>query len=208
MIITAIESLNKGRRKVFLNDEFAFILYKKEIEELSLKVGDELSGEIYHRIYDEILTKRCKLRAMHILEKRDKTEKQLYEKLLDGDYPEEIVRRAIEYVKSYHYVDDHEYALRYIRGRIQAKSKRVIVMELMAKGITQEDAGRAYDEVADEMQVDETDKLALLIQKRLKGRNISEFSEEEKQKLYRYFLGKGFHYDQIRHSLDITSDLL
>ena len=70
MVITKIEPSSGKKYKVYLNDEFAFYLYKSELKIFSLKEGQELDEKIYKKITEEILTKRAKRRALYLLEKR------------------------------------------------------------------------------------------------------------------------------------------
>ena len=60
---------------------------------------------------------------MHLLENSDRTEYQLRQKLLESEYPEDLVVDAIDYVKGYHYVDDARFADCYVRLRGASKSR-------------------------------------------------------------------------------------
>ena len=62
---------------------------------------------------------------MHLLEKRDYTEKELRQKLTAGktEYTQEEMDIAIDYVKSFHYVDDGKYACKYIEAMRSRKSR-------------------------------------------------------------------------------------
>ena len=42
------------------------------------------------------------------------TERQLRDKLRQGEYPQDVIEEAVAYVKSYGYVDDRKYYLRYL----------------------------------------------------------------------------------------------
>ncbi len=53
-----------------------------------------VSEELYHRLFYEIVGKRAIKRAMHLLEKMDRTEQQLRKKLLEGGYPNELVEES------------------------------------------------------------------------------------------------------------------
>ncbi len=63
-----------------------------------------------------------------------------------GRIPKEIEDIAIEYVRSFHYIDDVRYAGYYIESRSQTKSKRQIVQDLKAKGVSSEDIEAAYEQ--------------------------------------------------------------
>ncbi len=81
MIVTAISEWRKGKYLISLNDEPSFVLYKSEIGRFNLKEGEELDQDNYDRIINEVLLKRAKSRTLHILDRNDKTEKELRDKL-------------------------------------------------------------------------------------------------------------------------------
>ena len=58
--------------------------------------------------------KRAKLRAMHLLTRMDYTEAELEKKLMKGEYTPQAVKIAMDYVRSYHYLDDERYVARYL----------------------------------------------------------------------------------------------
>ena len=61
-VITRIEELDKRRCKIFLNQEFAFALYKGEIAQYKLKENTEVAADILNTIEKDILPKRAKKR--------------------------------------------------------------------------------------------------------------------------------------------------
>ena len=67
-------------------------------------------------IKKEILEKRAKLKAMHLLERMDRTEAELYTKLKRDLYPEDIIEIAMRYVKSFGYLGDVGYAKRFVES--------------------------------------------------------------------------------------------
>ena len=164
MIVTALEPVGKTRVQVFLDGEKAFVLYRNEAYRMGIREGESLSEQAYAEIMQEILPKRARLRCMNILKSADKTEWQLRTKLRQGGYPKEIEDIAIEYVRSFHYIDDVRYAGYYIESRSQTKSKRQIVQELKAKGVSSEDIEAAYEQA--EGNSEEETILALAKKKR------------------------------------------
>lgn len=135
MIVTALEPVGKTRVQVFLDGEKAFVLYRNEAYRMGIREGESLSEQAYAEIMQEILPKRARLRCMNILKSADKTEWQLRTKLRQGGYPKEIEDIAIEYVRSFHYIqDDVRYAGYYIREPQPDKKQTArSVHELKAK---------------------------------------------------------------------------
>ena len=138
MQITDIKSVSKTKFKVYLDGQFAFTLYKGELFRYRIQEDGELSEEVYQEIREKIVLKRAKLRAMHLLNDMDRTESQLRTKLLNGDYPADIVDEAIAYVKSFGYINDESYIRRFIESKRNSKSKKEIYALLMKKGVDME----------------------------------------------------------------------
>ena len=197
MIITRIEEFKKDRFKVFIDEEFAFVLYKGELKSYKLKVGESLSQDVYSEINNELLPKRAKLRAMGLLKSHMYTEKGLRDKLRESGHNQENIDIAIEYVKSYKYIDDEEYARQYIMSRLESKSKLELKLYLQRKGISQEIFENVYNEYIDDDSGVEIKLIEKLLNKRLKGQEINDISKEELNKHIAYLLNKGFTYNNI-----------
>ena len=126
MRITKIEPVTKTKYRIYIDEQFAFVLYKGELSRFRLKEESEVTEETIHTIKNDILVKRAKLRAMHLLNAMARTEAQLKQKLLQGGYPEDVVDVAIAYVKSFGYINDEAYVSNFIETRYNKKSKREI----------------------------------------------------------------------------------
>lgn len=114
MRIVEIVPVTKTKYRVVTDEQLAFMLYKGELSRYRLKENGELSAEIFQEIFREILVKRAKLRAMHLLTRMDYTEAELEKKLMKGEYTPQAVKIAMDYVRSYHYLDDERYVARYL----------------------------------------------------------------------------------------------
>lgn len=135
--------------------------------------------------------------ALSLLEYRDRTETELSRKLAERGYAPGEIQEALDFLKEYHYVDDGEYARRYIRAASSRKSIRRIRQELMEKGVDREilDAG------LEEADIDEEASILSLLRK--KGYQPGERMEAE---AYRKLMGslsrKGFSFDAIRRAMN------
>ena len=205
MIISEIKELDKKRVKVYIDNEFAYVLYKGELRDYSIKEGQELSESNYREIMDVVLPKRCKLRAMNLLQKKDYTEKQLHDKLSEGLYPREIIDDAIHYVKAYHYLDDERYARDYITYHMSIRSKNRIIQDLSGKGISKDIFMPIVEELYIEEDSDvELDQIKKLLSKKHYDPEQSDF--KEKQKIMAFLLRKGFQMSDIRKAMDLYDE--
>ncbi|NLZ80995.1 MAG: regulatory protein RecX [Clostridiales bacterium] len=191
MIITEIKELDKKKKKIFIDGECAFALYNGEIRKYQLKEDKELSSEDYEEILHEILDKRAKKRILYLLSDSAKTEYQLRKKLRNNFYPESSINVAIDYAKSYKYINDLDYARQYIECKKNKLSKRQIESKLKERGIPE----NILKLVFEGLHINEEE----IIQAYLKKKNIDveSITPEEKKKVYGYFIRKGFSYEEI-----------
>lgn len=197
MIVTNIESITKTKCRVYIDEEFAFVLYKGELRQYQIHTGEEISEETITRIKNEVLIKRAKLRSMHLLNAMPRTEHQLREKLVQNEYPADVIDAAVAYVKSFGYINDEAYIRNFIISKRGSKSKREIVMLLGQKGLR----GECVDNIIEEMYAEESELSTIKEIMRKKRWNPSEMEEKEKQKMFGYLMRKGFSYEEIRRAL-------
>lgn len=199
-IITGITAYSKGRYKIEIDGQFRFVLYRGELHTYHMKEGEHISGEVLKEILSEILPKRAKLRSMNLLKSREYTEYQIREKLRQGLYPEEVIDEAVEYVKSYRYIDDRRYAKDYIVYYSESRSRGRIEQDLLRRGISKELIHKVYEEdLCGENLPDEIP----LIEKWLEKKNYDKENADyqEKQKMGAFLYRKGFSLDNIEKIL-------
>ena len=192
MEITKVQALTKQKYRIFLDGESAFAVYKGELSRYHLEEGAVLPPEVYEELVNRVLKKRATLRAMHILERTDKTEAQLRRKLEESEYPKEAVESAIAYVTSYGYLDDRRYAEHYIEWKKQGKGKARLKMELVQKGISRE----IIEEVLESTDFGETREMIRQIILKKRKTDIP-MNEKGKQRLYGFLMRKGFSSSDI-----------
>lgn len=202
-IVTGIEELDKKRCKVFINQEFAFVLYKGELSQYKIAGEKEIDDSTYHKIMDDILVKRARKRCLNLLQKRPYTEQKLRQKLKEGWYPLEIEENAISYVKSFHYIDDYDYACQYIFYHKESESRRKIEEKLLVKGVSKETLKKAFEDSYEEGEQyrAEWEQLLSLLNKKKYDKQKEDW--KEKRRVYAYLIRKGFCADMVQKAMDL-----
>lgn len=190
--IVSVIPKEKGRVQICLDNGVTFDLYKGEAYKLSLFENSTITDEQYQQILIEVLGKRATKYAMHLLERQERTEKQLRDKLNQQRYPQECVEQAISYVKSYHYIDDLRYAEVYIRYHQEKESRQKLITKLLMRGIDREVIEQALEE---EYLADECSQIKELLRKR-------QFDPEEAddvtyRKMVQFLMRRGFRSGDI-----------
>ncbi len=206
MKVTQIVELSKSRSKIYIEQEFAFVLYKGELRLYHVREGEELEERDYRRIMEEVLPKRAKLRAMNLLKSREYTTSQLRAKLARGFYPERVIQEALDYVASFRYTDDLRYAVSYITYNESAKSRRRIEQDLATKGIDKETIASAWIQWEEQGGVqDERSMIEKLLEKKHYSPETADYKEQ--QKIYAFLMRKGFSGEQIRKAMHADFEL-
>ena len=195
MIVTKLEKVDTKKTKVYLDEEYAFILYPQDLRGYKIKEGLEVSEELYCQIMEETIIRRAKQKAMALLKRSDRTEKELRIKLKQSEYPEMAIDEAVSYVMKYGYVDDERYLENYVFYKKGQKSLRVIEMELQQKGLSKEQ----IREQIEKEEINDGEAIQKAIRKKIGAK--SELSYEETQKVAAYLYRKGFKEEDIRKYL-------
>ncbi len=194
MTVTRLEPVTKTKYRVFLDGQFAFVLYKGELSRFHLAEGEEADVETVRKIRDEVVLKRARLRALHLLNDMARTESQLRKKLTNGEYPPDVVDEAVSYVKSFGYLDDEAYARDFIETRKGKKSRQELYGALMQKGLDKTLISRALEDAYQEEDAKEA--VRNLMQKKQYDPETAD--EAQRQKFLAYLVRKGFSYEDVR----------
>lgn len=195
MIVTKLEKIDSKKTKVFLDEEYTFILYPQDMRRYRLEEDMEVSEELYNQIMKETVIRRAKQKAMALLKRSDRTEKELKLKLKQGDYPDEAIEAAIEYVKNYGYINDERYLENYVYYKKGNKSIRIMELELQQKGLSKEQ----IREQIEKEEVNDEESIQKAIRKKIGTK--TELTFEETQKVAAYLYRKGFKEEDIRKYL-------
>lgn len=192
MTVTTIVPLDKRKSKVFLEEDFALILYKGEIKKYHLEEGQPIEPDTYREITETVLRKRARERALYLLKSGDRTEGDIRRKLKEGCYPEEAIEQTIAFLKEYRFLDDERYAKQYINSRGSRKSSRQISYELQQKGLSRE----VLQRLLEENPIVEEEQIRKYLKK--KGYDREQTERKERAKISASLGRKGFSFDVIK----------
>jgi regulatory protein len=199
MQITDIVEVDNKRVKVFIDGEYAFVLYKGEIRDYRIKAGFEISENVYEEITTVLLPKRATKRAMNLLQKKDYTESKLREKLREGLYSDDCIDAAIDYVKSYKYLDDERFARDYITYHMELRSKNRILQDLLGNGVSKDLCESLINELYSEYDSDvETEQIRNLLNKKHYSEDMD---YKDKQKIIAFLLRRGYSMESIKKAM-------
>lgn len=140
--------------------------------------------------------------AFRLLDYRDRSEKEIYEKLISKGFSERVALEAVDYLKDKGFIDDRRFAEILRKDAVSRKhlGKRGTRSYLMNKGI-------AIDIVEDILgdDGDYLDAAKSFVEKKLKNmKNMKNIDEDAlKGKLWGMLSRRGFSYDIIKKVLHL-----
>ncbi len=148
--------------------------------------------------------------ALRFLSYRPRSEKEVRNKLkiksekLKIEDSAAIIDRVIQKLKEYKFLDDVEFAKKWIESRLRFKprSSRLIKMELKQKGIEPEIIDKMINDEG--LMINDLESAKKLVEKKM-NRSRNKFGMTP-EKLGRYLASKGFDWDTIKKSIDEVLD--
>lgn len=130
----------------------------------------------------------------YILGLHDRSEKELYEKLLKKGYSPEESASAMAKLANYGYIDDARYARHYAEQKLHSYGKRKVEYDLLHKGVSAEVVSEVLEELVDEdIMIDE---IKAVMKKKLKG-TVPE-DRAQLKKLFDSFARKSYEYELVK----------
>lgn len=191
-----IQKRNKERVNVFLDEEYAFSISTELVYKENIKIKDEIDIEEFKKLVEKDSIIKCREAAIRSIEKNFKTEKQVKEKLILKGYEKEAINKAIDFLKQYNFLDDKDYANKFIKDKLKIQGSNKIKYTLMQRGIARD----IIDEELNNIDKESEKRGALLLAQK-KVNKITK-TESDKYIIYnkvcRFLLSKGYNYDIIK----------
>ena len=195
MEITDIAPLDKKRRKVYIDGQYAFPLYMSELRKYNIEAGAVLEENVYDAICS-LLMRRVRERILYLIADYDRSEQNIRQKISMAGYRGSFVDDAIDSLKEYGYIDDLRFARYYAESMRDTKGRSAFAISrsLYEKGISRD----VIDTVMGELDIDEEAQiLKALSSKGYNEDNIRQIDDKERHKLISFLMRKGFSYDLI-----------
>ena len=141
----------------------------------------------------------CREYSLKLITIKDRTKKELYEKLKQKGYDENTISQEITFLEEYGYINDSSYTQKFINDCVNIKkwgSKR-IYSELIRKGIDREI-------IEDLLNRDDEEEILMSeFQKLFKNSDLSNI--KERRRIFGFFMRRGFKSSSIQYVLNKNS---
>ena len=202
MIITEIKKIGKGERySIFIDGIFSCTLETEIIVKNRLKSGQLIDDELWKKIRYENGELACFSRSLSLLEKSQKTERQIRTYLKEKGFLQENIDNCILKLIEYGYINDSDYAENFIKTYLKTKGPKKIKYDLITKGVDPEIIEEKLNELVND-DVERENALNLL----KKYINNREFNQKLKNKAFLFLMSKGFNSEIAIEVLRRVSD--
>jgi len=187
--ITALKAQkhNPDRVSVYLDDEYAFGLYR--VVAAWLAVGQELDEENIRQLNQTEASEKAYQRALNFLSYRVRTESEIRRNLNKHDTPESVIEDVLERLRRIKLVNDLEFANTWVENRseFRPRGRRALRSELRQKGVDQEIIEESLQDLNEE-------ELAYQAAKKNVRKYLRFEWPEFRKKLLGFLARRGFNY--------------
>ena len=199
MKITSIEKFKGSMYNVFIDGEYNCSLHIETIMENHLRANVEIDEGKFEEIKRACETRRARERALHLLDFRSHSRKELYDKL-KKNYDEEICQTVVDRLTDAGLLNDSEYAERLVELCLNKHyGKMRIKAELKKRGIDNDTASEALENA----DIDPQEEIIKLI-----DRKYARYLNDEKgvTKTTNALVRMGYTFSQIREAISTYMD--
>jgi len=197
MKITAIKQQVKraDRYSIYVDEKYSFSLSEPELLNVGLRINQEFTEAELDELKNKAVLDKAYDRTLNLIMRRPRSEWELRDYLKRKEYDEEAIAATIERLAERGYVNDQDFAKRWVENRrlLKSTSKRRLQQELKQKRVSQE----VIDEVLASDETDERDVLRELV-----GRKQKQTKYQDKTKLMQYLSRQGYNYGDIKSVLE------
>ena len=200
MRITKIESQKKNasRKNIYANGEFIIGVSAETLLRFGFRTGDEIGEDKLQALQATEALQGAKTVALRFLTHRQRTEREIRDKLREKEFGEEEIEKTIGTLRDLGYVNDEAFARSYIRNQLtlRPKGKLVLKQKLLLLGVKKETIDAALHEVFQETSQEDSAREAA--QKFLKKSDKThDDPRKAKQKLAAFLSRRGFSWDIV-----------
>jgi regulatory protein len=199
--VTAIQQQqhNLERVNIFLDGAFAFAVTRDEAVMQGLRIGRELTVDEVGAFRAQDFVSKATESALRLLAVRPRAEQELRDRLKRKDYDAATIDLAIERVRNWGYLDDADFARRWVDSRLEyrPRSKRMLEMELRQKGVDRE----TIETTMEESDIDEV-AAAIELARKAAAKMSGLDPAVARRRITGQLARRGFDYGTIRSALE------
>ena len=195
-VLTKISPTKQGRLALFFDEEFAFSVDLETLTQFGLQKDMELTEEELEKLTEQTQYKKAKDRAFKLLGYKSYTRWLLKQRLLQEDFPQEIVLDVLDRLEELGLIDDLDYARRCASDLLHLKKYSLsrVRQELRHRGVDDADIEDALSTV----DCDPLEQIRQVIEKKYRSALAD---EKGRRRAVNGLQRLGYSYSLIRQAL-------
>lgn len=195
-VLTKITPTKQGRLALFFDEEFAFSVDLETLAQFGLQKDMELTEEELDELMEQTQYKKAKDRAFRLLGYKSYTRHLLRQRLLQEDFPQEIVLDVLDRLEELGLIDDLDYARRCASDLLHLKKYSLsrVRQELRHRGVDDADIEDALSTV----DCDPLEQIRQVIEKKYRSALAD---EKGRRRAVNGLQRLGYSYSLIRQAL-------
>ena len=195
-VLTKISPTKQGRLALFFDEEFAFSVDLETLAQFGLQKDMELTEEELEELTEQTQYKKAKDRAFKLLGYKSYTRWLLKQRLLQEDFPQEIVLDVLDRLEELGLIDDLDYARRCASDLLHLKKYSLsrVRQELRHRGVDDADIEDALSTV----DYDPLEQIRQVIEKKYRSALAD---EKGRRRAVNGLQRLGYSYSLIRQAL-------
>lgn len=153
-----IQKKNKDRYSIYIDGEYSFGVYENVLIKYGLRKGMKIEEDFLEDVLKKEEQECANNYALRLLNFKMRTSNEIKQRMREKEYSDEVIEKTIDYLYYLNYLDDREYAQKFIKDKSNLKKmgKERIKRELYAKGVDDEIIKEEIENIVDEEDEYET----------------------------------------------------
>ena len=195
--LTKLSPTKQGRMALFFDEEFAFSVDLETLAQFGLQKGMEFTEEEYEDLLEKTQYKKARDRAFKLLGYKSYTRWLLRQRLLQEEFPEEVVLDVLDRLEELGLIDDLDYAVRCSTDLLHLKKYSLsrVRQELRHRGVEDADIEEALSQVEN----DPLEQIRQVIEKKYRSALAD---EKGRRRAVNGLLRLGYGYGQIHQVMN------
>lgn len=137
--------------------------------------------------------------ALKLLNRYDKTQKEMKKYLVDKCVIPDVADKVVDYLVEYNFINDERYARNYINKYISKYGEKKIFFDLVLKGLDEDFLKTEFMKISDDQKIEIGIKIC---QKKYDSIKDRFESFKIRHKLFCHLINKGYDYDLVNQIID------
>lgn len=147
-----VQKRNKDRYSIYIDGEYSFGIYENVLINYGLCKGMKIEKDFLEDVLKKEEQECANSYALKLLNFKMRTTQEIRKRMREKEYTDDIIDETIDYLNYLNYLDDEDYARKFIRDKSNLKNmgKERIKRELYMKGIDNEIISNSIEDIIDD----------------------------------------------------------